>query len=159
MKIAITGHRPEKLSSISFIEASLRKAYRDTAATLIIQGMAAGVDLMSAKIAYQMGLPWICAKPWEGHKPRRDDEINYQRAIDLAQEVVSVNPSLEYPGPWVYQKRNEWMVDNSEIVVAVWDGTKGGTFNCVNYAKKKKMPIYRIDPLTETGGWYANETI
>lgn len=28
------------------------------------------------------------------------------------------------------QKRNEYMVDLADKVVAVWDGSKGGTDNC-----------------------------
>ena len=31
------------------------------------------------------------------------------------------------------QKRNEFMVDNSDLVVAVWNGTSGGTANCLAY--------------------------
>ena len=38
------------------------------------------------------------------------------------------------------------MVDNSDIIIAVWDGTKGGTYNCVQYAKKKNKEIIQINP-------------
>jgi uncharacterized phage-like protein YoqJ len=31
--------------------------------------------------------------------------------------------------------RNAWMVDQCEALLAVWDGTPGGTSGCVNYAK------------------------
>ncbi|PAD70641.1 hypothetical protein CHH83_02225 [Bacillus sp. 7586-K] len=44
------------------------------------------------------------------------------------------------------QKRNEWMVDNSDYVIAVWDGTKGGTGNCVKYAQKQNKYITTIKP-------------
>jgi len=44
------------------------------------------------------------------------------------------------------QKRNEYMVDNADIVIAVWDGTKGGTCNCVRYAKKLGKDIVIINP-------------
>jgi O-acetyl-ADP-ribose deacetylase (regulator of RNase III) len=41
----------------------------------------------------------------------------------------------------IYQRRNERMVDLSDMVVAFWDGSSGGTGNCVRYAQKvgKKM--------------------
>lgn len=36
------------------------------------------------------------------------------------------------------QSRNEWMVNRSNIVIALWDGSeKGGTYNCLKYAKSK----------------------
>ncbi|MNP85294.1 hypothetical protein D3C76_1849670 [compost metagenome] len=44
------------------------------------------------------------------------------------------------------QKRNEWMVDNSKFIISVWDGTKGGTGNCVKYAENKNKHISNINP-------------
>jgi len=42
---------------------------------------------------------------------------------------------------------NEWMVDNSSILIAIYDGSKnGGTFNCIEYAKNKGKEIIVIDP-------------
>lgn len=38
------------------------------------------------------------------------------------------------------------MVDNSDFVIAVWDGTKGGTANCVRYAKKLNKELVAINP-------------
>jgi uncharacterized phage-like protein YoqJ len=46
------------------------------------------------------------------------------------------------------QKRNEWMTDNSKYIIAVWDGTKGGTGNCVNYGKKVNKLITSLHPKT-----------
>ncbi len=54
---------------------------------------------------------------------------------------------------WKLQKRNEWMINNSEAVIAVWNGSEGGTGNCVTYAKNNSKPIYRINPLTKVVGW------
>ena len=44
------------------------------------------------------------------------------------------------------QKRNEYMVNKSDIVIAVWDGTKGGTGKCVKYAKGMNKNIVIINP-------------
>ena len=45
------------------------------------------------------------------------------------------------------QIRNRWMVDNSDLVLAVFDGKKeGGTWNCVKYAKSKNKEIVVIKP-------------
>ena len=48
--------------------------------------------------------------------------------------------------PAKMQKRNEYMVNNSDIVVAVWDGSRGGTGNCVKYANKLGRKIIQINP-------------
>ena len=33
-----------------------------------------------------------------------------------------------------FQKRDEWMVDQSSRVIAVYDGVSGGTKNTIDYA-------------------------
>ena len=38
------------------------------------------------------------------------------------------------------------MYDKTDILIAVWDGSKGGTANCVRYMKKLGKEIIRIDP-------------
>lgn len=44
------------------------------------------------------------------------------------------------------QKRNEYMIDNSDFVIAVWDGRPSGTGNTVRYAESKDKNIIRINP-------------
>lgn len=38
--------------------------------------------------------------------------------------------------------RNKVMVDNCDILIVIWDGTSGGTKNCIKYAKGKKPIIF-----------------
>ena len=44
------------------------------------------------------------------------------------------------------QKRNEWIVDNSLRLLALWDGSKGGTANCVTYARYGRREIKNVWP-------------
>ena len=46
---------------------------------------------------------------------------------------------------FAYQKRNEWMVDRSSRVIAVYNGEAGGTRNTIRYAEKKGVPIVFLD--------------
>lgn len=48
--------------------------------------------------------------------------------------------------PYLMQKRNEYMVDQSHLIIAVWNGSIGGTKNCIEYAEKQKKQIYKITP-------------
>lgn len=145
MIVAGTGHRD--LRDRDWIAAETEKALIDLRASLVYVGMASGFDLLLAKTAWGLGIPFIAAKPWRGHQPRRADEYDYNRALQYAVEVVDVLPNQEYPGAWAYQKRNEYMVDNADRVLALFEhGSKGGTFNCLKYADGKR-PITIIDPL------------
>ena len=48
---------------------------------------------------------------------------------------------------------NGWMVDNSDAVIAVWNGTAGGTANTVDYARKLGRSVLVIDPVAQTDKW------
>ena len=61
---------------------------------------------------------------------RKSQQI-YEEILSKADKVTLVSDK-EYE-PSVMQKRNEFMVDNSDLVVAVWNGTSGGTANCLAY--------------------------
>jgi uncharacterized phage-like protein YoqJ len=154
MIVGITGHRPEKIPDPTWVKVRMENALLNIHyAQMVIQGMASGVDLWSAKIAYRNKIPFTCARPWKGHKPRVADEYDYRKAIGHAARVYDVSPFEDYVGPWVYEVRNRWMVDESQEMLAVWDGTKSGTANAVQYAILRKIPVYRIDPAKKTEGW------
>ena len=51
---------------------------------------------------------------------------------------------------WKMQKRNQFMVDHSNLLIAVWDGSSGGTSNCVAYAKKIGLQIVLFNPKDRT---------
>lgn len=150
MIIAGTGHRPERCEGERELrtKARVKLQYPNKAGkkpTVFICGMAAGLDLWAGDEALNLGIEVWAARPWAGHEPRREDFDLYQRVLDGASKVVNVDESENYAGPWVYQRRNEWMVDHADAVMAYWDGTeKGGTWNCIKYARKVSKPIANI---------------
>ena len=71
----------------------------------------------------------------------------YRQLLKKAAEVVFVSKrvsQLEISG--AMQLRNEWMVNNCTRLVALWDGTTGGTYNCVAYANSIKKPVTNLCP-------------
>jgi uncharacterized phage-like protein YoqJ len=144
--IAGTGHRPEKMPAEGTVRLQTYHSIKTLPGSVFISGMAAGFDLWAADVIQSDLEGWDvwCAVPFKGHKPRAKDEKLYNRVLSRASQVVYVDESTKYPGPWVYQKRNEWMVDHADRVLAYWDGTEGGTCNCVKYAKEKKVPVRNI---------------
>jgi uncharacterized phage-like protein YoqJ len=107
--------------------------------------MANGFDLWAGDEALGLGLELWAARPWAGHKARRGDEEIYARVLAGASRVVNVDDSPDYKGPWQYHKRNEWMVDNADRVLAYWSGKEeGGTYACIQYAEKKANPRKKV---------------
>jgi uncharacterized phage-like protein YoqJ len=153
MKVGISGHRPEKIPSEDWVRSALRECYQVTRASVIYQGMASGVDLWSAREAWAMKIPYVCARPWSGHKPRIADRTEYSKTLLHASSVVDVSIFQDYPGAWIYFKRNQWIVDSVEALIAVWDGSSGGTAGCVEYANNNNVPVLQINPETREIKW------
>ena len=147
MIVAATGHRSERCKSEESTRASLRRGLERVppwGENIFICGMANGVDLWAASEAISMGFEIWAAKPWAGHSPRNSDVELYNQVIGVASKVVNVVDSEQFPGNWVYPKRNKWMVDNATHILAYWDGVeKGGTWDCIRYARGKK-PIRNV---------------
>lgn len=174
MKACFTGHRPNKLPGgydyYSPQNIELGKRIRSACIDLIenhsvdtfICGGAIGVDQMAFMVCNKLKQKYphikiVLAMPFENQAikwPKASQDILASH-IKLADEVVLVDELKEYGlkdietkiyHPAKMQKRNEYMVNNSDFVVAVWNGdTSGGTFNCISYAKKKEKKIVEIN--------------
>ena len=157
MRLAATGHRPDKLGGYTpHVDHELRKVARAVIETVqpdrCISGMALGWDMAFAQAAIEMGVPLWAALPFV-EQPSQWPEVSQRRyfeILDCAARVVTVCP----PGYSAkkMQIRNEWMVDECDLLVALWGGTTGGTFNCIKYARRVKRPVCNVwsiySPLT-----------
>lgn len=147
--IAATGHRPEKLGGYSPEVANRLRllAHRylvDNRPEFVISGMALGWDQAVAVAALLAGIPFVAAIPFRGQESRWPEHS--QRAYHelLAQAVKVVDTGGPGYAVWKMQKRNEWMVDRASKLVALWDGSEGGTANCLAYARKKDKMIENL---------------
>lgn len=149
MIVAGTGHRPSKLGGYS--QEAFNKLVEIAEVylmanrpTKVISGGALGWDQALAYAAFINEIPFIAAIPFEGQEILWPDKSKkfYNQLLDAATEVVYCSK----PGYSAYkmQIRNEWMVDNCDIVLAMYDGTKGGTYNCIEYAKSKNKQIINL---------------
>lgn len=153
MIVAFTGHRPNKLGGYKlpnptylYVCQQIEKTLIELKPEKVISGMALGIDQWAANIAWKLKIPFIAAVPFEGQETAwpQASQKTFQSLIRLANEVVIISPG-KYEAVKM-QVRNEWMVDHSDKLIAVWDGTSGGTGNCVNYAKSKNKEIIYINP-------------
>lgn len=155
MIIAFTGHRPDKLGGYKLpnptyikVCSAIDAALQEFKPEKIISGMALGVDQWAANIAIKLNIPFIAAIPFAGQEGKwpESSQKTFRALLNKAAEQVIVSPGAYEPAK--LQVRNEWMVDRCDLLIAVWDGTKGGTGNCVEYAKGVNKDIFRIDPTT-----------
>lgn len=176
MKIAVTGHRPKKLGeaydihhptniaiAVQMRAFILQKSgyqadtntFINDEKVLLISGMALGVDTLWALVAlklkaqYPMKFELECAIPCANHSSRwkKVDQARHADIMKRADIVTMV--SEDAYAPYLMQKRNEYMVNKADILLAIWDGTNSGTGNCVKYAVKKGRAIYRYHPFVQ----------
>jgi uncharacterized phage-like protein YoqJ len=152
------------MNKLESIIIQLIESSKDNNLTFIVGG-ALGIDTMSfficeklKKIYTKKNIKIILAMPFEKQDNNwfnqiDKDRLKYQR--QNADEVVLVDTLEKYKfnkvsigdyHPAKMQLRNMYMVDISNGVIGVWDGSKGGTGNCVNYAKKQGKELIIIDP-------------
>ena len=155
MTIAVTGHRPDKLNREWNMNGPLsKKIYQELLKkiehykpTTLITGMALGVDILFANVAINKKIPFIAAIPCKGQENKWSDSSQklYRRIINdpLCSPYYVTEGRFK---PNCMQLRNIWMCDRADLLIAVWDGSTGGTYNCVNYAVDKGLEIVRIDP-------------
>lgn len=152
MKIAITGHRPDKLPGgykdcykiilpyFTKMFYSLNKNY-----DVIYTGGALGIDQIALKAAILLNIKCILCEPFEGFY-KKWPNISILNYLDLKNKLPLENIIIVGKTNNIseYQKRNEFMVDSCDELWCWWSGEKGGTANCVEYAKKVGKPIYNL---------------
>ena len=146
------GHSPQKLRRSekeikADLECTIQQAIMD-GYTTFITGMAYGVDIWAGQIVVRLrkrnpALHLIAAVPFRGFEDRwsADWKRAYQELLEQADLVKYICPRYN---AGAYQRRNEWMVDHSSRVIAVFNGESSGTKNTIDYAQRNSKRVVRL---------------
>lgn len=142
--IACTGHRPGRFGGYS--SQAFNKLLRFAIEVLSelpdhkryagISGMALGWDMAFAGACVELGIPFVAFVPFEGQENAWKEEYRtvYNNLVSKASKVAVCSPGGMSKRK--YQVRNEKLVDNCNTLLALWDGSWGGTRNTLAYASK-----------------------
>lgn len=155
MIAAVTGHRPHKLGHeydhrgpySLYITSQFKELIDSRNITVGVSGMALGADTLWAASCIKNGINVIAAIPFLGQEsmwPKKSQQL-YHGILQHPLVTTTIVCGGDYR-VWKMQKRNVWMVDKCDILIAVWDGSKGGTYNTIKYAEKNNIEIIRINP-------------
>jgi uncharacterized phage-like protein YoqJ len=144
--VAGTGHRPEKLGGFGAeinrtLHALATRWLSEEHPGVVISGMAQGWDQALAHAAIDLGIPLVAAIPFKGQEAiwPLAAQRRYHAILRRAREIVAVSEG-GYSAR-AMQARNELMVDLCDSLVALWDGSSGGTANCIRYATDRARPV------------------
>lgn len=150
-RCCFTGHRPEKLNrperEIKLeLKREICRALGDNF-TVFISGMARG-DIWAAEIVLQLrkdGVPvrLICACPYPDFEKNWSNiwQTRYRAILIAADLVRFISPCYSSR---CFQVRNEWMVNHSSKVIAVFNGQPSGTKNTIEYAQQQGISVHQI---------------
>lgn len=152
MIVAFTGHRPDKLGGwdplhpvVDRVRHAIRRGLARNWPLYAISGFALGVDTWAAEICLEMGIPFVAALPCDnwGEQWPAFSRARQEKLLAKAKEIHVVSPGPYKP--WKMQRRNEWMVDHCSRLLAVHDGSSGGTYNCLAYAAEVGREVEHLE--------------
>ena len=162
LTISFTGHRPNVLpweydgSSRECkkfkkdLEKILEKAI-NLGYTNFICGMALGSDTICAEVVLKLRKKYKqikleCAIPClnQSVKWTNEAKIKYDKILKQSNKVTFItNENYTFD---CMQKRNKYLVDNCDILIAIYSGKKGGTQNTISYAHRIGKLVKIINP-------------
>lgn len=158
MNLGITGHRPHKLGGYG--EEGLRwpitykmlRFFDEKKPERIISGMALGTDQWATAAALMLGIKVLALIPCQDQERLWPEPV---QAVywTLLQQIERGGGEIRYVSDrpydkWCMNNRNKEIVNNASEMLAVWDGTRGGTRNCVRLALADGLKVTILNPRT-----------
>lgn len=168
MIISITGHRPNGLPREygynlnneawtklkEYIEVTIEECYKyatQNEELTLVSGMALGVDTAFWEVAAKLrknnqNIRIEAALPFVGQEKKwtEKSQKQYKKMLSESDKVTIVSEG----GFATYKMmaRNRYMVNKSDIIIAVICKETGGTAQCIKYAKEHNKLIIEINP-------------
>lgn len=146
----VTGHRDIPVKQIDAVKYALRreiiKAVSD-GYTGFMTGFADGADQYFAEMVVKLqedfpNLRLIAVLPYRKRVGSLESREQTKALLHACADVVVIQEEYR---PNVYAKRNRYMVEHSDRVIAVYDGReKGGTVNTIRLTHNMKKELREI---------------
>lgn len=156
-----TGHRPQSLPwrfreddprcrdlKQRLFEAMIN-AMAEEGVRKFLSGMALGTDIWAAekvlRLREELPITLTCVLPCRDQDARWSEEAKrrYAAVLEQCDEKILLQESYT---PDCFNRRNRYMVDHSDLVIAVWNGSPSGTGNTVAYARERGKPVWVLEP-------------
>jgi hypothetical protein len=158
--VAATGHRPQHFPSpavrrwtIDTITSCVRWLRDEAGATVLLSGMALGVDQWWAAAGIEAGLTLGAHVPCPPNPQWTPAQLReYRRLLDHADPAHSRTYADTFTRTCM-DDRNRGMIAAADALVCVWMSAKrrGGTYNAIRDARRIGLAGLHIDPDRASG--------
>jgi hypothetical protein len=153
MKVGITGHQNiGSQDTIKWTTENLKEIIQEANIDLGITCLARGADQLYAELIQNYHIPYIAIIASKDYQKTFTDMTSlktFESLIKTAKEVKILD--YEKANEQAFFDAGKLMVDNSDMIIAVWDGKPakglGGTGDVVRYAIEMKKKIIHINTL------------
>lgn len=160
-RVSFTGYRPEKLPFFgeddpmcielkNRLSKQIKKLIED-GADEFFSGMARGVDTWAAEAVLELKrtyphikLTAVIPCSEQADSWGKEDQDRYRDILEECDKKLVIS---QHYSKGCMQKRDRALVDMCDVLVAVFDGQKGGTGFTVNYARSKGRKTIVISPM------------
>lgn len=162
MTVSFTGHRPDKIAgcnaSRGAVEVAIRKAVAEEieraverGAECFVSGMAPGFDLWAADEVLRLraegrihrGVKLRLAVPYQGFERSFAKEYRplYESILEAADEVLYISIGYHHG---CFARRNDYLVECADSLVAYYEGAEGGTRYTLRRAEQRGLHIVNL---------------
>jgi hypothetical protein len=149
-RLAITGHRGLSAELEAEVDRMIRAAVDRSGDLVGVSCLADGADAVFARAVLDAGGALVAVLPALEYRDSLPEDYRpvYDRLLARAGKVVQL--PFVTPDPDAYMEAGKRMVEESDSLLAVWDGLPGrgpgGTADVVAYARSRGVPVTVLWP-------------
>lgn len=166
---SITGHRlhtiglPHDENGLALLglknemQAEIDRLIQECDVTRFALGAAIGTDIWAAemilkrmesnpKLELELVIPFVGQTEKWNNKSLLKYRERYDAILTSGKSITEYTPDEEYDSKTSYQRRNQYLADKCDYLLAIWNGKNSGTSMTYHMAEKAGKICIVIDP-------------
>lgn len=160
--VAFTGHRtfkmqrgapslfdrPESPQALRERLSHLLRGLIEQGYTRFLSGMAEGFDLLAAEAVLALRVEYpniqlVAVIPFAGQAQHFAPEVRkrYQAVLEQANQTITLS---QHYSTDCFHRRNDYLVEQADLLVAYYNGTQGGTAYTVRLANRHGITVINL---------------
>lgn len=157
-----TGHHPQKMPYIidetderclrikERLKEEIELLIKEKGTTHFISGMALGIDIYAAEIVLELkkqypNVTLEAVIPFE-EQANKWKEADRERYYTILEKCDKESMLQKHYSSDCMLKKDHYMVDEADVIIAVWDGSQSEAGKTVSYATSQAKSVIVINP-------------